>query len=149
MPNSTTVERIMCGTTIFAIILSRSFRERGVHFVTPGEFSQQLAYMRHPAGTVIQPHVHNLVPREVHYTQEVLLLKKGRLRVDFYDTKQLYLESRILEEGDVILLIEGGHGFAALEEIEMIEVKQGPYLGEQDKTCFVGIDSSQVKFLRQ
>src|SRR5262249_12840621 len=145
MSESGFIERIMCGTTVIAIIVSREFREPGIHFITPGDYSQQLACMRHPAGKVIAPHVHNSVSREVYYTQEVLILKKGKLRVDFYDGDQRYLESRILVEGDVILLIECGHGFEVLEEIEMVEVKQGPYLQDRDKTRFVGIDCSQVK----
>jgi hypothetical protein len=69
------------------------------------------------------------------------------LRVDFYNDQQQYLESRILEAGDVILLITGGHGFEVLEEIEMIEVKQGPYVGEQDKTRFIGITAEQAKII--
>jgi mannose-6-phosphate isomerase-like protein (cupin superfamily) len=85
------------------------------------------------------------VTREVQFTQEVLFIRKGRLRVDFYDTRQHYLRSCVLGAGDVILLIKGGHGFEVLEDVEMIEVKQGPYVGEQDKTRFVGIDRSQVK----
>jgi mannose-6-phosphate isomerase-like protein (cupin superfamily) len=92
--------------------------------------------MRHPTGRVIEPHVHNPVRREVHYTQEVLLIKKGRLRVDFYTESQTYLTSRVLEAGDVVLLATGGHGFEVLEEVEMIEVKQGPYAGDSDKTRF-------------
>ena len=65
--------------------------------------------------------------------------------MDFYDSDQCYLESRILEAGDVILLATGGHGFEVLEEIEMIEVKQGPYAGEADKTRFVGITAAQAR----
>ena len=65
--------------------------------------------------------------------------------MDFYDSDQCYLESRILEAGDVILLATGGHGFEVLEEIEMIEVKQGPYAGEVDKTRFVGITAAQAR----
>jgi hypothetical protein len=139
------IERIMCGTTVISIIVSGEFREPGIHFITPNEYSQQLAFMRHPAGKTIAPHIHNLVSRQVHYTQEVLFIKKGKLRVDFYDGDQRYLESRILVEGDVILLIEGGHGFEVLEEVEMVEVKQGPYIQDRDKTRFVSIDSSNVK----
>ncbi len=130
------IEQIKNGEQLLAIIIRREFRQPGVHFFTPDNFSQQLAYMQHPAGKVIDPHVHNPVPRQVHYTQEVLLLKRGRLRVDFFSDDQLYLESRILETGDVILLAAGGHGFEALEELEMIEVKQGPYTGDADKTRF-------------
>jgi mannose-6-phosphate isomerase-like protein (cupin superfamily) len=100
--------------------------------------------MHHPAGKVIEPHVHNPVPREVQYTQEVLFIKKGILRVDFYDEEQKYLESRTLSRGDVILLATGGHGFEVLEEIEMIEVKQGPYAGDEDKTRFKGISKDKV-----
>jgi mannose-6-phosphate isomerase-like protein (cupin superfamily) len=93
---------------------------------------------------VIEPHVHNPVPREVHYTQEVLFIKRGRLRVDFYSEQQAYLESRVLEAGDVILLITGGHGFEVLEEVEMFEVKQGPYVGEQDKTRFELVSGGEI-----
>ena len=101
--------------------------------------------MEHPTANLIAPHVHNPVLREVQYTQEVLFIRKGRLRVDFYDHQQYYLRSRILEAGDVILLIEGGHGFEVLEDVEMIEVKQGPYAGEQDKMRFEGINCARVR----
>lgn len=131
------IERITHGAALLAIIVSGRFRESGIHFFTEGDLSQQLAYMRHPAGKVIAPHVHNPILREVHYTQEVLVIKRGRLRVDFYDEAHFYLESRILEAGDTIMLVTGGHGFEVLEEIEMIEVKQGPYAGDQDKTTFL------------
>jgi mannose-6-phosphate isomerase-like protein (cupin superfamily) len=130
------IEQISHDNVLMAIIIRNSYNKQGISFFTPDNFSQQLAHMRHPAGTLIQPHVHNLVPREVLYTQEVLFIKQGKLRVDFYDNGQGYLESRILEAGDVILLAAGGHGFEVIEEVEMIEVKQGPYAGDRDKTKF-------------
>jgi mannose-6-phosphate isomerase-like protein (cupin superfamily) len=126
---------------LLGIIISSNFRKPGIHFFTPNSLSQQLAYMRHPEGKIIQPHVHNPVPREVTYTQEVLFIKSGKLRVDFYSDQQEYLESHVLEAGDVVLLVQGGHGFEVLEEVEMIEVKQGPYVGEQDKTRFNPADN--------
>jgi mannose-6-phosphate isomerase-like protein (cupin superfamily) len=140
-------ESITYHDQLLAIIIWNQFNESGIHFFTPNELSQQLAYMHHPRGKVIEPHVHNSVIREVQYTQEVLFIKKGKLRVDFYNDQQEYLESRMLEAGDVILLVTGGHGFEVLEEIEMIEVKQGPYLGEQDKTRFIGITAQQAKIV--
>lgn len=130
---------------LLAIIIPSGFQKSGIHFFTSNELSQQLAYMHHPAGKIIEPHVHNPVPREVKYTQEVLFLRKGKLRVDFYDEEKNYLESRILCAGDVILLSTGGHGFEVIEEIEMIEVKQGPYAGEEDKTRFSGIKKEEAK----
>jgi mannose-6-phosphate isomerase-like protein (cupin superfamily) len=142
------IERIHCRGSLLALILPGDFREPGIHFLTPDDLSQQLAFMRHPAGKVIEAHVHNPVPREVQYSQEVLLIRKGRLRVDFYDEERSYIESRILEAGDTILLVTGGHGFEVLEEVEMIEVKQGPHIGEGDKTRFPGISASQVRLPR-
>jgi len=139
------IERIENLGELLAIIIKHEYSQSGVQFFTPDDFSQQLAYMKHPAGKVIEPHVHNPVSREVRLTQEVLYLKSGRMRVDFFDQKQNYLESRILTSGDVILLAAGGHGFEALEEIEMIEVKQGPYAGEMDKTRFASIPADQIQ----
>jgi mannose-6-phosphate isomerase-like protein (cupin superfamily) len=141
------IEKITYHQQLLALIVSHQFNKPGIHFFSPDDLSQQLAYMRHPTGKIIQPHVHNPVPREVEYTQEVLFIKKGRLRVDFYNDQQDYLESRLLEAGDVILLVTGGHGFEVVEEIEMIEVKQGPYVGERDKTRFQGITNKQAKIL--
>lgn len=119
-----------------AIIIKGNEQDDGIHFFTPDDYSQQLAYMHHPTGKQIQPHVHNMIHREVHYTQEVLVIKRGRLRVDFFNQGKQYLKSYILNAGDIILLSAGGHGFEVLEEVEMYEIKQGPYAGEGDKTRF-------------
>lgn len=143
--NNKTIEKIVYHNQLLALIIYHDFRKIGIHFFTPGELSQQLAYMYHPKGKIIPAHVHNPVIREIQYTNEVLFIKRGKLRVDFYTNQQQYLESRILETGDVILLVTGGHGFEVLEELEMIEVKQGPYLGDQDKTRFTGITPEHTK----
>ena len=139
------VEIIKKKNKTLAMIIRNSHDCEGVDFLTPNEYSQQVAYMHHPTGKIIDAHVHNLVHRNVVMTQEVLFIKKGKLRVDFYDDYEDYLESRILEAGDVLLLVSGGHGFKVIEEIEMIEVKQGPYAGDADKTRFAGIRDEEVK----
>jgi hypothetical protein len=139
------IERVEFGGTTLAIILRNERMEPGIHFFTPGNYSQQLGCMRHPAGHVIEPHVHNPVSRAVQFTHEALFLRRGRLRVDFYEGAGAYLESRELVAGDVILLVAGGHGFEVLEEIEMVEVKQGPYVGDADKTRFSGIRAAEVR----
>ena len=138
------IEEIKYEKEILAIIIRKNISCEGTKFITPDDYSQQLAFMSHPKGKVIEPHVHNPVKRKVHYTKEVLFIRKGKLRVDIYDDKQNYLESRILESGDVILLASGGHGFEALEDLEMYEVKQGPYAGDKDKTRFKGIDERKL-----
>jgi mannose-6-phosphate isomerase-like protein (cupin superfamily) len=141
------IETIVYQQKILAILVSHLFGKPGAHFFTPDEFSQQLGYMNYPIGKVIEPHIHNPVTREVEYTQEVLFIRKGRLRVDFYGNEQQYVESRVLEAGDVILLASGGHGFEVLEDIELFEVKQGPFTGDSDRTRFEGIVSNQAKIL--
>lgn len=142
------IKHITYHNKLLALILPSNFDKPGINFLTPDNLSQQLAYMRYTSGKTIPPHTHNSVTREVQYTQEVLFIRKGKLRVDFYNQEQEYLESHILESGDVLLLVTGGHGFEVLEEIEMIEVKQGPYVGEQDRTRFVGINAAEVKIVK-
>jgi hypothetical protein len=139
------VEEIRFDDTLLALILRNEYHTKGIRFFTPSDFSQQLGYMYRSAGYIIPPHTHNPVVREVYYTKEVLFVKSGRLRVDFYSEEQEYLESTILEKGDVILLAFGGHGFEMLEDSEIIEVKQGPYAGDQDKTRFDAINKDHVK----
>ncbi|MEP6951257.1 MAG: hypothetical protein ABI863_18355 [Ginsengibacter sp.] len=130
------VENFIYNEKLLAVIIHADFTKEGIEFFTPGDFSQQLGYMNRPKGYIIDPHVHNLVDRKVTVTQEVLFIKSGKVRVDFFDDDKNYLESRILGKGDVILLAAGGHGFEMIETSEMIEVKQGPYSGDEDKVSF-------------
>ena len=130
------IEEVIRQGVLYALIVRRDFRKPGVHFFTPGDFSQQLGHMSHPAGLKIEPHLHREVFRGVRRTQEVLVIRKGRLRVDFYTDARELVDSRVLEAGDVILLVQGGHGFEVIEACDMIEIKQGPYLGDEDKIRF-------------
>ncbi len=122
--------------TLLAIIIKSDFTSEGIEFFTPNEFSQQLGYMKRETGYIIQPHIHKPVERKIQYTNEVLFIKTGSLKVDFYKPDQTYIKSKVLKTGDIILLAQGGHGFEFLEESEIIEVKQGPYAGELDKKRF-------------
>ena len=131
---------------LIAMIITVEHKSAGIEFFTPEEFTQQLAYMNRPSGYVIEPHLHNRVKREVYYTKEALFIRSGKVRVDFYNENKVYLKSNILNAGDVILLAKGAHGFEMLEETDIIEIKQGPYVGEQDKTRFESIETNQIKF---
>lgn len=139
------VEEIFHNNILLAIIISADFNKDGIHFFTPNDFSQQIGFMKHSSGKIIDPHVHKPISRNVHYTKEVLVIRKGKLRVDFYDSDQNYIESRILNSGDVILLSQGGHGFEVLDDLEMFEIKQGPYAGNEDKTRFKPISPEALK----
>ncbi|MCC6550502.1 MAG: hypothetical protein IT279_10565 [Ignavibacteriaceae bacterium] len=140
------IERIFFQEQLLALIIKSNYEKEGIEFFTPGSFSQQLGYMNRPIGYKIPPHVHNPVAREIVWTQEVLFIKTGKIRVDFYDEDKNYLESKILEKGDIILLAGGGHGFEMIEQTEMVEVKQGPYCGELDKTRFITVEDDMIRY---
>jgi len=142
------LESVIFGDVTLAVILRANFYAEGIQFFTPNDFSQQLGYMNRPQGYIIPPHVHNPVAREVQFTKEVLVVRSGKVRVDFYDDDQNYLESRILNQGDIVLLAFGGHGFEMLEASEIVEVKQGPYAGEEDKTRFTPISSELIRLVK-
>ncbi|MFH1079347.1 MAG: hypothetical protein V1766_03645 [Pseudomonadota bacterium] len=130
------IETITHGIEPIALIIRDKYDEPGIRFFTPANFSQQLAAMTHPKGHKIAAHVHNLLVRQVLYTQEVLIIKQGKVKVNLYSSNQEFIDAKILETGDVILLCGGGHSLEMLEETSMIEVKQGPYAGENDKKPF-------------
>ena len=119
------------------LIVRSWFSVPGIDFLTPVTFGQQVAYMNRPKGQVIQAHIHEPISRTLIGTQEVLYIRKGRIRVDFYESDRTYVSSMILEAGDLMLLNTGGHGFEVLEDIDMIEIKQGPFAEGRDKTRFV------------
>lgn len=139
------IQHIFHQNQLLALIIFNQFQQEGARFLTSDESFQQLAYMHYQSGKVIQPHIHNPVPRLVEFTQEVLVIKRGKLRVDFYSNDRQYVESQILSSGDVVMLASGGHGFEVLEELEMFEIKQGPYVGEKDRTQFSATHSSQAQ----
>ena len=128
------IEKIIDHGRLLSIIIRSQFHDDGIRFFTPDDFSQQLAYMNRPAGHTVTAHIHNIIPRNVELTNEVLIIKSGKVRVDYYDLQKRYLQSRILTSGDIALLAFGGHGLEMLEDSEIIEVKQGPYAGDMDKT---------------
>jgi mannose-6-phosphate isomerase-like protein (cupin superfamily) len=142
-------EEILIDGRLCAIIVRAEYDENGIQFFTANELSQQLASMSYGPGKVIQAHTHQEVRREVFHTQEALFIRKGKLRVDFYSDQQEYRCSRVLHKGDVILLIAGGHGFEVLEELNMVEVKQGPYAGDKDKVVFSVAAPAKLKFERE
>ena len=130
------VEQIKVGDDVYAIILRKEYSQPGPVFFTPHEYSQQLGMLVHPKGTIVKRHRHKLVKREIFRTQEVLVILEGKIKVDLYDNKVNLLKSVVLSSGDTILLAQGGHRVEILEEAKIIEIKQGPYAGFDDKDFF-------------
>ena len=130
------IKNIEFNNEVLAIIISPNYEKKGIEFYTPDEYSQQVGYMNRDKNYVIEPHVHLRQSRNINYTNEVLIVKKGKVKVDFYTDLKEFIKSEIIKTGDLILLIKGGHGFEFLEESQIIEIKQGPYIGEIDKERF-------------
>ena len=130
---------------MLALIVRGKYRKRkGVTFFTPNEFTQQFGYIKHKKKHIIKPHLHKKRLTKILYTTEIILILKGKLRVDFYNLKKKYLFSRIIKEKDIIMLVHGGHGFKVLKNVEMIEIKQGPYILSRDKIKFENIDEKKI-----
>ena len=130
------IEKIMDKDKIYAIVLRKGFNMAGANFFTPSEFSQQLGMLIHEKGKIVERHRHKLVKREIFRTQEVLVLLEGRIKVDLYDDDTRLLKTVILNTGDSILLAQGGHRVQVMENAKIIEVKQGPYAGFDEKEYF-------------
>jgi hypothetical protein len=120
---------------ILAIIIRKNYKNKGIRFFTPNSFSQQLAQMSHKKGKIIKCHYHKKISRTTVNTQEVLIIKKGKLKVFLFSKKKIVC-AKILKDGDLILLASGGHGFKAITNVSFLEVKQGPYSPKKDKVIF-------------
>lgn len=128
------IEKIEWQGRTLALIVRASFDKEGINFVTPEDSDLQVGVLKHPQGFKIKPHVHTASSRVINSIQEVLHVEYGRVGVDFYDADGGRVKSAIINMGDTILLMAGGHGFDILDDCRIIEVKQGPYEGmEQDK----------------
>lgn len=125
-------------------IVQSTYHNSGIGFFSNDNDGLQLGYMNRPDGHVIAPHTHNKIKREVFFTEEILFVRSGMVRVDFYDENQQYIESHIVRSGDIVILKAGGHGFKVIERADIFEVKQGPYLGAQDKVRFEPISDDFV-----
>ena len=141
------IEKVLHKNKLFALIVRRQFRKKsGINFFTPTDATQQFGFMKHKKNHFIKQHKHNKRLTRILRSTEVILLLKGTLRVDFYNNNNKYLLSKIINERDIIMLIHGGHGFKVLKNVEMIEVKQGPYRLASDKVKFKAVDEKKIKF---
>ena len=140
------IQKIFHNKKLLALIVRGKYRnKKGITFFTPNESTQQFGYMKHNRKHIIKPHLHKKRVTKISYTTEVLLILKGIIRVDFYTSIKKYLFSKILKKNDIIMLVHGGHGFKVLKNVEMLEIKQGPYSLIKDKIKFENIDEKKIR----
>lgn len=131
------IKKVIYKKKVLAIIIKNNFsKKKGINFVTPNHYNLQLGYMNHPKNYKIKPHLHFQKQIKKVNTAEVLYIINGRLKINFFSSKKKYLFSRIINKGDTIMLINEGHGFEALSQVQLLEVKQGPYDFIKDKIKF-------------
>lgn len=118
---------------IIAVIVRKDSSLQGVNFFTPQDFSQQLGLLVHEKGKKIKAHRHKRIKREITLTQEVLVILEGKVKVELYNDKLQKIKAVVLTDRDTILLASGAHSIEILEFSRMIEIKQGPYAGIDDK----------------
>jgi hypothetical protein len=130
------LERIPAEGPLLALLLSGGDDPQETTFPTPPEVDLQLGFVVYPAGGQIQRHDHRPLERRIVGTPEVLVVRSGRCEIDLYDRERRLVATRELSAGDVILIAGGGHGFRMLEDTVLLEVKQGPYTGLDEKERF-------------
>ena len=139
------IKKIYHKNKLFALVVENKYRKKkGITFFSTNDLPQQFGYINQKKNHKILPHKHNKRSTKIIITSEVLILLKGILRVDFYDFKEKYLFSKILEKGQIIFLFHGSHGFKIIKDVEMIEVKQGPFIKKKDKKKFLPIDENKI-----
>ncbi|HJN45947.1 MAG: hypothetical protein CL477_12380 [Acidobacteria bacterium] len=117
-------------------IIRSTYGPAETRFLTPPELKQQVGFIVYPAGVEIQRHAHRAIERKIVGTSEVLVIKSGRCLIDVYDKEQRLVATRELGVGDVVLMVGGGHGFRMLDDTVLLEIKQGPYTGIDEKERF-------------
>ena len=130
------VEHIVWNGKPLAYIIRAEIDPQKTTFLTPLEFKQQVGFVVYPAGGEIQRHVHCPLERHLIGTSEVIIVRSGRCEIDIYNDERLLVASRELRPGDIMLMVAGGHGFRMLEDTVLLEVKQGPYTGLEEKERF-------------
>lgn len=131
--NISKIEKIIHNNEVIALIIHKGFKQDGVNFFSPNDYSLQLGLISRPKGYQVTPHIHKPVKRITIGTQEVLFIQSGEVRVYFYSLKQAFLKSRKLVAGDIILFAGGGHGIKFIKKAVIFEVKNGPYIQGADR----------------
>jgi mannose-6-phosphate isomerase-like protein (cupin superfamily) len=130
------IETVSDASTLYCYIIRSSVSPAKTTFITSPEATQQVGFIVYPRGGQVPRHVHKPAERHVRGTPEVLLVRSGRCEVDIYDYDRNPVATRPLGPGDVLILVAGGHGFRMVEDTVFLEIKQGPYLGVEDKILF-------------
>ena len=123
------MEEIRSGDKLLAIVWRDKDWGPGLHFCTPDDLFIQAGCWQYPSGKELAAHRHKIYQREVLQTQEMVYVKRGRMKVRVFDADKQLVEEPILEAGDFAVLADCGHGYEILEDdTQILEVKNGPFV---------------------
>lgn len=117
---------------------SEEIWKEGLSFFSQDQDFIQVGSWGYDKDKYLLPHIHNEVTREVFWTQEVIFVKKGKIKAHIFGTDEKKITDIEVTEGDVIILLRGGHGYTILENgTQVLEIKNGPYVGaDKDRRRF-------------
>ena len=120
--------------SVYGMILRSDYQmSEGIKFFTKETSEFQMGFMNRACGYIVKPHLHISQQRAIKNTSEVLIVRRGSLKVTFYEDASTVLAIDILREGDICMFISGGHGVEFLEDSHVVEIKQGPHIEGRDK----------------
>lgn len=130
-------EKIEKDGVLYAIIHRKEDWADGLNFLTPDESFIQVGTFWYDENTVCGPHKHRLNKRPNDYTQECNIVMMGQMEATIYDNSGKVIHRTILSEGDMIIVLAGGHGYKILKDYtRVIECKNGPFISvEADKVA--------------
>ena len=134
------VEEYRYDSVLYALVIRDVTRTSKTAFVTAPEMPLQFGVQAHATGYLEDAHSHPLCARTVEATHQVVYIISGHARFDFLTDDGNKLGDTTLSPGDAILLTERGHPMVILDEVRTVTVKQGPYLGTQDKVTIQEAD---------
>ncbi len=118
------------GDTILAKLIPNEDWVEGLAFFSDDSDFIQVGTWGYDAGKELLGHVHNNFERKAFVTQEVLYIRKGKVKAKIYDLNDKPVDEVEAKEGDTMILLNGGHGYSILEDgTQVLEVKNGPYAG--------------------
>ncbi len=130
------VELITANGQALCYVIRGTTQPEQTTFITPPDAKQQVGFIVYPKGGVIARHIHRPLERHIIGMAEVLVVRSGHCQIDIYDEQESLVAVRDLYQNDVVLMVGGGHGFQIKEDTVLLEIKQGPYLGADDKKLF-------------
>ena len=121
---------------VLAVVVASDTSAEGISFLTNPSDQFQIGLLGWPTDHVIDAHTHVQLDRTISRTSEVIFVRSGAVNMSLYTDDGSHLIDHELRGGDVVVLLSGGHGFTMLEPSQLVEIKQGPYLGEKEKIRF-------------